>query len=51
MNHNDIDAEIVRTLTEMLDKYNVHCKSFKMARDQYAEQPFHDLKLRLIANR
>jgi len=35
----------------MLDKYNVHCKSFRMARDRYAEQPFHDLKLRLIADR
>ena len=50
-NVTDIDVEIVRTLTEMLDKYNVHCKYFRMARDRYAEQPFHDLKLRLIADR
>ena len=35
----------------MLDKYNVHAKSFRMARDKYAEQPCHDLKLKLIADR
>jgi len=35
----------------MLDKYNVHAKSFRMARDRYPEQPFHDLKLRLITDR
>jgi len=35
----------------MLDKYNVHAKSFRMARDRYAKQPFHDLKLRLIVDR
>jgi len=50
-NNNDIDAEIVRTLINMLDKYNVHAKSFRMARDRYAEQSYPDLKLRLIADR
>jgi len=29
----------------MLDKYNVHAKSFRMARDQYVEQPL--LKINL----
>jgi len=35
----------------MLDKYNVHAKSFRMVRDRYREQPFHDRKLRLIEDR
>jgi len=35
----------------MLDKYNVHAKSFRMARDRYVEQPYHNLKLRLITDR
>jgi len=35
----------------MLDEFNVHAKSFRMARDRYRNQPFDDLKLRLIADR
>jgi len=34
----------------MLNKYNVHAKSFRMARDKYMEHPYHDLKLKLIAD-
>jgi len=50
-NQNKIDVEIVKKLTTMLDEFNVHAKSFRVARDRYREQPFHDLKLRLIAER
>ena len=35
----------------MLDEFNVHAKCFRMARDRYKDQPFDDLKLRLIVNR
>jgi len=50
-NQNKIDVEIVKKLTTMLDEFNVHAKSFRVARDRYREQQFHDLKLRLIAER
>jgi len=50
-NDNKIDVDIVDKLTKMLDEFNVHAKSFRVARDRYREQPFHDLKLRLIADR
>ena len=50
-NDNKIDVDIVKKLTKMLDEYNVHAKLFGVARDRYREQPFHDLKLRLIAAR
>jgi len=35
----------------MLDEFNVHAKCFRMVRDRYRDQPFDDLKLRLIADR
>jgi len=35
----------------MFDIYNVHAKSFRMARDRYKDKPYDDLKLRLIANK
>jgi len=38
-------------LTKTLDEFNVHAKSFQVARDQYREQPFYDLKLRLTVDR
>ena len=46
-----IDVDIVNKSTKMLYEYNVHAKSFRVARDRYRDQPFHDLKLRLIADR
>jgi len=35
----------------MLDEFNVHAKCFRMTIDRYRDQPFDDLKLRLIADR
>ena len=35
----------------MLDEYNVHAKSFKMAKERLKTKPIHDLKLVLISNR
>ena len=51
MNQDNIDLEIVSKLKKMLNEFNVHAKSFRMARDRYRNQPFDDLKLRLIADR
>jgi len=48
-NQDNIDLEIVSKLKSMLDDFNVHAKSFRMARERYRNQPFDDLKLRLIA--
>ena len=50
-NDNKIDVDIVNKLTKMLDEYNVHAKSFRVARDRYREQPFCDLKFRLITDK
>jgi hypothetical protein len=35
----------------MLDEHNVHVKSFRMARQMLRNNPFQDLKLKLIADR
>jgi len=35
----------------MLDEFNVHAKCFRMIRHKYRDQPFDDLKFRLIADR
>ncbi|RZC03445.1 hypothetical protein D0Y65_018218 [Glycine soja] len=50
-NQKNIDAEIVSKLSVMLDEYNVHAKSFKMAKERLKTKPIHDLKLVLISNR
>jgi len=50
-NENKVDVEIVRKLRDMLDAHNVHTKSFRMAKDRYKDQPYQDLKLRLISDR
>jgi len=34
-NDSSFDVEIVKNLTKMLDEFNVHAKSFRMARDSY----------------
>jgi len=41
----------VSKIKKMLDEFNVHAKSFRMAKDRYRDQPFDDLKLRLISDR
>lgn len=46
-----VDVQIVKQLIEMLDKYNVHAKSFRMVRDIYKHQPFDDMKFIVIADR
>jgi len=35
----------------MLDDFNVHAKSFRMAKDVYKDHPYDNLKLRLIGDR
>ncbi|RZB57663.1 ATP-dependent DNA helicase PIF1 [Glycine soja] len=49
--HVGIQPEIVSTLSQMLDEYNVHAKSFRMARDRLADTQVDNVKLRLIATR
>uniref|UniRef100_A0A0R0EHY4 ATP-dependent DNA helicase n=1 Tax=Glycine max TaxID=3847 RepID=A0A0R0EHY4_SOYBN len=49
--HVEIQPEIVSTLSQMLDEYNVHAKSFRMARDRLADSQVDNIKLRLIATR
>ncbi|XP_058761708.1 uncharacterized protein LOC131635112 [Vicia villosa] len=50
-NKDNIDEQIVGKLSEMSYKYNIHAKSFLMARQRLNEGNVHNLKLRLIANR
>ncbi|RZB57750.1 hypothetical protein D0Y65_046418 [Glycine soja] len=49
--HVGIQLEIVSTLSQMLDEYNVHAKSFRMVRDRLADTQVDNVKLRLIAIR
>ena len=35
----------------MLDEFNTHAKSFRMAADRLKDTPVPDLKLKLIANK
>ena len=49
--HVEIQPEIVSTLSQMLDEYNVHAKSFRMARDRLVDSQVDNVKLRLIAAR
>ena len=49
--HVGIQPEIVSTLSQMLDEYNVHAKSFRMARDRLVDSQVDNVKLRLIAAR
>lgn len=50
-NNNNIDPQIVRDLSAMLDQENAHAKSFRMAREKLTEGNVHDLKLKLISER
>ncbi|KAL5170455.1 Replication protein A DNA-binding subunit B [Glycine soja] len=49
--HNQIQEHIVSQLSEMLDEYNVHAKTFRMARDRLQDVQVNNIKLKLIANR
>ena len=49
--HNQIQGHIVSQLSEMLDEYNMHAKSFRMARDRLQDGQVDNIKLKLIANR
>ena len=49
--HNQIQEHLVSQLSEMLDEYNVHAKTFKMARDRLEDGQVDNIKLKLIANR
>ncbi|KAG4920916.1 hypothetical protein JHK82_049857 [Glycine max] len=49
--HNQIQEHIVSKLSEMLDEYNVHAKTFRMARNRLQDAQVDNIKLKLIANR
>ena len=49
--HNQIQEHIVSQLSEMLDEYNVHAKTFRMARNRLQDAQVDNIKLKLIANR
>uniref|UniRef100_A0A0R0F7N8 Helitron helicase-like domain-containing protein n=1 Tax=Glycine max TaxID=3847 RepID=A0A0R0F7N8_SOYBN len=49
--HNQIQGHIVSQLSEMLDEYDVHAKTFKMARDRLQDGQVDNIKLKLITNR
>ncbi|KAL3025155.1 hypothetical protein AAZX31_04G165100 [Glycine max] len=49
--HNQIQEHIVSQLSEMLDEYNVHAKTFRMAKDRLQDVQVNNIKLKLIANR
>jgi len=49
--HDGIQPQIVSSLAEMLDKHNVHAKSFRMARDRLANSDVDNVTLRLISTR
>ncbi|RZB57296.1 hypothetical protein D0Y65_046101 [Glycine soja] len=49
--HNQIQEHIVSQLSEMLDEYNMHAKTFRMTRDRLQDVQVNNIKLKLIANR
>jgi hypothetical protein len=50
-NNKQIDPDVVAKLGGMLDEFNVHAKSFRMARDRLKDGNVKDLKLRLLHDR
>ncbi|KAF1866241.1 hypothetical protein Lal_00024242 [Lupinus albus] len=46
---NNVDLQVVMKLTMMLDDYNVHAKSFRMASERLRHGGATNLKLKLIA--
>ncbi|KAG5610803.1 hypothetical protein H5410_022084 [Solanum commersonii] len=51
ISNNQIHAQIVTELKEMLDKHNVLAKSFRMVRDRFQVEQSTNVKLRLIGRR
>ncbi|KAH0773449.1 hypothetical protein KY290_010586 [Solanum tuberosum] len=49
--NNQIHAQIVTELKEMLDKHNVLARSFRMVRDRFQAEQSTNVKLRLIGRR
>uniref|UniRef100_A0A0R0JJH4 Helitron helicase-like domain-containing protein n=1 Tax=Glycine max TaxID=3847 RepID=A0A0R0JJH4_SOYBN len=49
--HNEIEADIVSSLSQMLDEHNTYAKSFRMARDRLTHSEVHNIRLKLIADR
>ncbi|KAL3027928.1 hypothetical protein AAZX31_03G084400 [Glycine max] len=41
----------INAISEMLDEYNVHAKTFRIARDRLQDVQVNNIKLKLIANR
>ena len=48
--HNEIEADIVSSLSQMLDEHNTYAKSFRMARDRLAHSELHNIRLKLIVD-
>jgi hypothetical protein len=46
-----IDPTIVYGLQKMLDEHNVLAKTFRMARDRFKEDDYHEYTLKLISKR
>ena len=46
-----VDPAIVKELQEMLDENNILAKSFRMARDRFKEEDYHDYTLRILGKR
>ena len=51
MRHEEVEPQIGRGISEILDDHNVLVKSFRMARDRYLEQPEYVFCLRLLTER
>ena len=51
MRHEEVEPQIVRGISEMLDDHNFFVKSFRMERDRYLEQPESVFHLHLLTER
>ncbi|KAF1874165.1 hypothetical protein Lal_00041611 [Lupinus albus] len=49
--NNNVDSQVVMKLSKMLDDYNVHAKSFRMASERLRRGGVPNLKLKLIGER
>jgi hypothetical protein len=49
--NSSIDQTIVAGLKKMLDQHNVLAKTFRMVRDRFKEDDYHDYTLKLIGKR
>ena len=46
-----VDPKIVAELQKMLDEHNILAKTFRMARDRFKEEEYHEFTLKLIGKR